>query len=136
MIGIQKIRRGMTKLKDVIDTIVEEADEDPEAEAERARPEKGEGENEERNLEKRRKQMKSTKRLAPILRLLSEETMQEYFGLRNHEEIWRKLNTNADHRSKVIEWLDAMLTTQMSGEIEEMNKKASALKIQEEYRTS
>jgi hypothetical protein len=50
--------------------------------------------------------MKFTKRSAPILRLLSEETIQEYFGSRNHEQIWRELNTNADHRSKVIEWLD------------------------------
>jgi hypothetical protein len=62
--------------------------------------------------------------------------MQEYFGSWNHEEIWRELNTNADHRSKVIEWLDAMLTMQVSGGIEEMNKKVSALKIQEAYRTS
>jgi hypothetical protein len=90
-------------LKVIIDTIVEEADEDPEAKAEMARPEEGEGENEARNLERRRKQMKFTKRLAPILRFLSEEMMQEYFGLRNHEEIWRELNTSADHRSKVIE---------------------------------
>jgi hypothetical protein len=36
----------------------------------------------------------------------------------------------------VIEWLEAILTTQVSGEIKEMNKKASALKIQESYRTS
>jgi hypothetical protein len=119
----------MTNLKDIIDTIVEAADENPEAEAERAEPEEGEGENEERDLERRRRQMKFMKRLVPILRLLSEEMMHEYFGSWNHEEIWRELNTNADNRSKVIEWLDAMLTMQVCGEIGEMNKKASALKI-------
>jgi hypothetical protein len=36
----------------------------------------------------------------------------------------------------VIEWLDAMLTTQISDEIEEKNKRGIALKIQEAYRTS
>jgi hypothetical protein len=36
----------------------------------------------------------------------------------------------------VIEWLEAIFTTQVSGDIEEMNKKASALKIRESYRTS
>jgi hypothetical protein len=75
-------------------------------------------------------------RIGAPLTLLPEKTMQEYFGSRNHEEIWRGLTTNSDHRSKVIEWLDAMLTTQVSGEIDQMNKKASALKIQETYSTS
>jgi hypothetical protein len=36
----------------------------------------------------------------------------------------------------VIEWLEAILTTQVSGEIEEMNKKAIAMKLQESSRTS
>jgi hypothetical protein len=36
----------------------------------------------------------------------------------------------------VIERLDAMLTKQASGEIEEMNKPVNALKIQEASRTS
>jgi acetyl-CoA carboxylase alpha subunit len=127
MIGIQKIRRDLTKLKDIIDTIVKEADEGED---------RGEDEIEARNWERRRRQMKFTKRLATILGSLSEDTMHEYFGLQSHKEIWRELNTNADHRNKVIDWLDAMLTMQVSEEIQEMNKKASALKIQEAYRTS
>jgi hypothetical protein len=145
IIGIQKIRRDLTKLKDIIDTIVEEAEDNPdtETEARQAIPEERQGreneeeeENEARNLERRRKQAKFTKRLAPILRLLPDQTMQAYFGSTSHEEIWRALNTSADHRTRVIEWLDALLTTQVSGEIEEMNKKAGMLKIQESYRTS
>jgi hypothetical protein len=131
MIGIQKIRRDLTKLKDIIDTIVDETDKNREAEER-----EGRDEDDARNLDRRRRQMKVTKRLKPILRLLSDETMQEYFGSWSHEEIWRELNMNVDHRSKVIDWLDAMLTMQVLGEIEEMNKKASALKIQEAYRTS
>jgi hypothetical protein len=41
---------------------------------------------------------------------LSPETIETYFGTTNHEDIWRELNIDAGHRSKVIEWLDAMLT--------------------------
>jgi hypothetical protein len=132
-------------LKDVIDTIVEETEEDPEAEteAEAERPNTDEREerggrddDEARNLEKRRRQVKFTKRLAPILRLLPEESAQRYFGSEGHEAIWHELNTNADHRSRVTEWLEAMLTVQVPGEIEEMNKKTNTLKIQEAYRTS
>jgi 3-dehydroquinate dehydratase len=142
MIGIQKVRRDMKKLKDIIDTIVEEAESESEAEAEEGEgggeevEEADEGEDEARNQERRRRQGKFTKRLSPILNLLSPETIETYFGTTDHEDIWRELNTDAGHRSKVIEWLDAMLTVQVSGEIEEMNKRANALKIQEAYRTS
>jgi predicted phage gp36 major capsid-like protein len=78
MIGIQKIRKDITKLKDIIHTIVEETEEDLDAEAdadaERASPdereERGDRDDDEaRNLERRRRQMKFMKRLALILRL-------------------------------------------------------------------
>jgi hypothetical protein len=74
------------------------------------------------------------------LNLLNPETIQQYFGTDNHEEIWRELNTEEEHRERVIDSLDAMISTQVSGEIEEMNKRAQAqaqaLKVQEAYRTS
>jgi hypothetical protein len=138
MIEMQKVRRDITKLKDIIDAIVEEAKEDPgaEAEVERTRSEEREDREEARDLERRRKQAKFTKRLTPILRLLPEQMILEHFGSGSHEGIWEALNTSAGHRTRVIEWLEAILTTQVSGEIKEMNKKASALKIQESYRTS
>jgi hypothetical protein len=138
MIEIQKIRKDLSKLKDIIDTIVEEAEEDPGAEAEgrHSGPEEREDSEEARNLERRRKQAKFTKRLAPILQLLPAQTILDYFGSEGHEEIWEALNTSADHRTRVIDWLEGLLTSQVSDEIEEMNKKASALKLQESYRTS
>jgi hypothetical protein len=57
MIEIQKIRKDLSKLKDIIDTIVEEAEEDPSAEAEGrlSRPEERENSKEARNLKRRRK---------------------------------------------------------------------------------
>jgi hypothetical protein len=127
-IKIQKIRRDMTKLKDIIEAIVEEAEEGPgaEAELEQARSEEREDGEEARDLERRRKQAKFTKRLTPILRLLPEHTTLEYFRSGSHEETWEALNTSADHRTRVIERLEAIFTTQVSAEIKEMNKKASA----------
>jgi hypothetical protein len=74
--------------------------------------------------------------LAPILSLLPEQTILKYFGSGSHKGIWEALNTSADHRTRMIEWLEAILTTQVFGEIKEMNKKSSALKIRESYRTS
>jgi hypothetical protein len=125
-------------LKDIIDTIVEEAEEDPGAEAEgrHSGPEEREDSEEARDLERRRKQAKFTKKLAPILQLLPAQTISDYFGFESHEGIWEALNTSADHRTRVIDWLEGLLTAQVSYEIEEMNKKASALKLQESYRTS
>jgi hypothetical protein len=58
--------------------------------------------------------------------LLQAHTIIDYFGSEGHEEIWEVLNTNADHRTRVIDWLEGMLTSQVSEVIEEMNKKASA----------
>jgi hypothetical protein len=46
------------------------------------------------------------------------------------------LNASEEHRGRVIEWLEAMIISNVSGEIEEMNKRAQALKVQEVYRTS
>jgi hypothetical protein len=60
----------------------------------------------------------------------------EYFGSRDHEEIWNELNKEEAHRERVIEWLEAMILTNMTGEIEEMNRRAHALKVQEASRRS
>jgi hypothetical protein len=46
-----------------------------------------ENEKEVRNEERRRRQIKFTKRLGPILNLLQPDTIEEYFGTRDHEKI-------------------------------------------------
>jgi hypothetical protein len=80
--------------------------------------------------------VKFTKRISPILNLLTPGTIREYFGSEDHEEIWNELNAQEERRGRVIEWLGEMITSNVSGEIEEMNKRAQALKVQEAYRTS
>jgi 3-dehydroquinate dehydratase len=124
VVNLQKIRRDLKKLKDILHEIVEG---DGRAEAEDVDQE---------GVDARRRRAKFTKRIGPILNLISPDVVREYFGSEHHEEIWRELNTESNRRNRVIEWLDAMITTQVCGEIEEMNKRAQTLKVQEAYRTS
>jgi hypothetical protein len=70
------------------------------------------------------------------LNLLNPETIQEYFGTDNHRAIWESLNTDEGHGNRAIEWLGAMITTQVQGEIQAMFKRSQTLKIQEAHRTS
>jgi 3-dehydroquinate dehydratase len=67
---------------------------------------------------------------------LTPGTISDYFGSDNHEQIWNELNTQEDRRGRMIEWLETMITSNVSREIAEMNKRAQALKVQEAYRTS
>jgi hypothetical protein len=128
MVELQKVRRDLKKLKDILHVITE-------GEGRRERGEAIQDEQEE-DVQTRRRQAKFTKRIGPILNLLEPWTIQEYFGSEEHEEIWRALNEDMSHRDRVIDWLDAMISTQVSEELREMNKRSQALKIQEAYRTS
>jgi hypothetical protein len=118
----QKVRRDLKKLKDIVHQIIERGEE--------PREESDQG------VEMCRQQAKFAKRFSAILGLLDEDTLERYFGAKGHEEIWRWLNVDESHRDRAREWLDGMITTQVPEELEMMNKKAQALKIQEAYRTS
>jgi hypothetical protein len=89
------------------------------------------GEEEDEGIQARELRRRFTKKIAPILNLLKTETVEEHLETRDHEAIWRELNTDEDHRNRVNDWLDVLITTQVEGEIQEMSKKAQALKIQE-----
>jgi hypothetical protein len=58
------------------------------------------------------------------------------FGIQNRREIWNELNTSVDHRRRVIEWLDAMISMKISGELEGMGERMQTPKVREAYRTS
>jgi hypothetical protein len=64
------------------------------------------------------------------------DMMKAVFGSDEHKEVWQELNTAPDHRQRFIEWLDAVITTEVSGELEKMNEELQARKIQETHRTS
>jgi hypothetical protein len=125
MVNLQKVRRDLEKLKDILHVIAETGEEEA-ADGDR---------DEDQGAEVKRRRTKFAKRISPILDLLSPKTIEQYFGSRDQEVIWNELNTEAEHRDRVIDWLDAMILTQVEGEIGKMNKRSQALKVQEAYRT-
>jgi hypothetical protein len=62
--------------------------------------------------------------------------MMQYFGTGDHAEGWNELNTSEEHWGRVIEWLDAVISTQVTGELEDRGERTQALKVQDAYRTS
>jgi hypothetical protein len=116
--NVQAIRRSLTKLKDTLHGIVEAQGREPE------------------RAESVRRGAKLTWHVAQVLGLLSTEVMMGCFGTMNHEAIWDQLNTSEEHRAGVIEWLDAMISTQVTEEVEGLKQRAQALKVQEAYRVS
>jgi hypothetical protein len=61
------------------------------------------------------------RQVAPILDTIPRETKIEVFGENfNHESIWESLNTDPNHRNRVIEWLDALIMSELEGELKEM----------------
>jgi hypothetical protein len=121
MIGLQTSRRELTKLKDILHAISEPgpADEDEAAEV----------------VAERRKG-RFTKQMGRILRILPPAVFTEYFGTDDHRALWQELSTSNEHRDRVIEWLDGLISMHVSEEQKELNKKAQAMKVQDAYRTS
>jgi hypothetical protein len=120
MIGLQISRRELTKLKDLLHARAEPGPEDDAAGGVAA--------------ERRRGQF--TKQMGRVLQVIPPTTFQEYFGTADHRALWEELNTSSEHRDRVIEWLDGMISNCVTEEQNEMNKRAQALKIQDAYRTS
>jgi hypothetical protein len=85
--------------------ILEELTEEDGEGAEKHR--KGEGE----DAERRRKQAKLMWKVGAVLDLITEDTIKKVFGTQDGREIWNELNTSVDHRRRVIDWLDAMIST-------------------------
>jgi hypothetical protein len=96
----------------------------------------GEGIDENDSAEVRRRQKKWTDKIIPILRSLPEHVRKEKFDTVDIKAIWEEMNTAADHRQRVIEWLDSVIFSQVEGEIEGITKQMQAQKVQEAYRTT
>jgi hypothetical protein len=60
----------------------------------------------------------------------------ECFDTVNHEVIWEQSKTCEEHCPRVIEWLDAMINTQVTEEVEGLKQRAQSLRVQEAYRVS
>jgi hypothetical protein len=95
-----------------------------------------EGDREGEDAERRRKQAKLTRQVGAVLDLITEDTIRNVFGTQDRTEIWNELNTSVDHRRRVIDWLDAMISAKVSGELEGMNERMQTQRVREAYCTS
>jgi hypothetical protein len=77
--------------------------------------------------------MKLTLQVGAILDLMAEDTLRNVFGTQNHKEMWNELNTSVDHRRRVIDWLDEMISVTVSGELEGMNERMQTQKVRGVY---
>jgi hypothetical protein len=121
MIGLQTTRRELTKLKDLLHAITEPGPDDGDTAAEAV-------------TERKRGQF--TKQIGRVVQLLPQEIFQEYFGTSDHRALWEELNTSNEHRDRVIEWLDGLISSHVTGEQAQLNERAQALRVQDAYRTS
>jgi hypothetical protein len=62
--------------------------------------------------------------------------MENCFGSLDNRVIWEQLYTSQEHHGRVIAWLDAMISTQVTTEVDGSRERTQALKVQEAYRVS
>jgi hypothetical protein len=109
LIGVQTIRHSLKKLEDRLHRIAERSNIRAGTEEEQGEPES--------SVEERSEKTKFTKRVASVINLVEPDGIQGYFGSTDGEEIEREMNTQEEHRDRVIEWLDAMMTDNLSEEL-------------------
>jgi hypothetical protein len=67
---------------------------------------------------------------------MTKDTIRNVFGTQDRRGIWNELNTSVDHRRRVINWLEAMISAKVSGELESMNERMQTQKVRGAYRAS
>jgi hypothetical protein len=87
-------------------------------------------------LEVVRMETKLTKKIGQLLGLLSPMVMAKLSGSLDYGVICEQFNTSEDHPAKVIERLDAMISTQVTAELEGLMERTQALKGQKACRAS
>jgi hypothetical protein len=95
-----------------------------------------EGERKGEDAERGRTQEKLTRQVGAVLDLITEDTITNVFGTQNRRKIWNERNTSVDHRRRVFDRLDAMISTKISGELKGMNERMQIQKVREAYRNS
>jgi hypothetical protein len=113
------IQSGLTRLKNVLHEIADVNDHEDEG----------------RNDFDRR-EARLTAKYSEVIKLVPPETMKRFFGTEDRREICNELKTSEQYRTRFIDWLDAMISNQVTSEFEGLRQRTQALKIQEAYRTS
>jgi hypothetical protein len=84
----------------------------------------------------RRMQVKIVGEMNQFLNLIPPEARREVFGENDLERVWEELNTRKDHRTKVIEWMEAKIIEEIAKDPEGVAKRLQAWRIQDRYRIS
>jgi hypothetical protein len=74
--------------------------------------------------------------LDEFLKLISPEARRKIIGGKSNEEIWEELKSTEEHRTKVIDWLDAGITDEIAKGFKGVTARLQTSKIQDAYRTS
>jgi hypothetical protein len=81
----------------------------------------------------KRERPKADKRIYAVLNLLTPEKSTACFGTSEPNAIWEELNASEDNQTRAVEWLEAIISTHLSQKLEDMNKRAHAVKVQKAY---
>jgi hypothetical protein len=90
----------------------------------------------EENQAARRKQVKIVVDFDQFFKLISPEARGEIIGEKSKEEIWEELKSREEHRTRVIDWLDAKIADEIAKGFKGVTARLQASKIQDIYRTS
>jgi hypothetical protein len=74
--------------------------------------------------------------LSQFIELIAPEAKEEVSESNDVQAIWEELNTSADHRTKVIGWLEAKIADGIANEFGEVAQRLQAWRVQDAYRTS
>jgi hypothetical protein len=88
------------------------------------------------NMADRRKRIKIITELSQFVELIARDAKEEVFGSDDFETIWVELNTTPDHRTRVINWLEAKITDGMVNGFGGVAQRLQAWRVQNTYMTS
>jgi hypothetical protein len=88
------------------------------------------------SVTERRRQMNLVTELNEFVKLIAPDARREIFGDNDLDRIWTELNTSGDHRTRVIEWLEAKITDEIVKEFQGVAQRLQALRVQDTYQTS
>jgi hypothetical protein len=79
--------------------------------------------------------VKSVAELNQYLKLISPRARGETFGEKINDKIWGELNSTEEHRTRVIDWLDARFAHEIAKGFKGLAARLQGSKIYDKYRT-
>jgi hypothetical protein len=84
--------------------------------------------------ETNRRLLRWTNKIVPLLKAISPEKRREIFGEdTSFQNVWEMLNSSADHRQNVIDWLESLIISELQEELQGMTNLVDAQIIRQDY---